>query len=275
MTTEQGAALADFARACKAATRAVSLYPGTHPAIQASLGRLVTAAGVLTRTGEALLVVHPGAIMIGDRAAVRPDASIGELASLLHGRLVGSLRIHAGVDAEDWRRFLLLVASTVDDLIAQGIAKAWAATGRGHVDIEEIDYAAVLKERASGDDATWDNVLGSCLKGEAVELDDSVIDLLLKSLGDAGSFGALLDRLQEKADADGASVSAQVGALLQLLKSALAAVEARQVKSREQVLETVAESSPHLSPDMMLGLMAQRQSARPEDSGWRPASSTG
>ena len=144
----------------------MSLYPGTHPAIQASLGRLVTAAGGLTRTGEALLVVHPGAIMIGDRAAVRPDASIGELASLLHGRLVGSLRIHAGVDAEDWRRFLLLVASTVDDLIAQGgIAKAWAATGRGHVDIEEIDYAAVLKERASGDDATWDNVLGILPQG--------------------------------------------------------------------------------------------------------------
>ena len=267
MTTEQGAALADFARACKAATRAVSLYPGTHPAIQASLSRLVTAAGVLTRTGDALLVVHPGAILIGDRAALRPDASIGELAGLLHGRLVGSLRLHAGVDAEDWRRFLLLVASSVDDLIAQGgIAKAWAATGRGHVDIEEIDYAAVLKERAVGDDATWDNVLASCLKGEAVELDDSVLDMLLTSLGDAGSFGALLDRLQEKADADGASVSAQVAALFQLLRAALAAAEERQAPAREQILATVAESSPHLSPDMILGVMAQRDSARPDDS---------
>ena len=124
------------------------------------------------------------------------------------------------------------MASTVDDLIAQGgIAKAWAATGRGHVDIEEIDYAAVLKERDSGDDATWDNVLAACLKGEAVELDDSVIDMLLTSLGDAGSFGALLDRLQEKADTDGASVSAQVAALLQLLKAALAAAAARETPS--------------------------------------------
>ena len=266
MTAEQGAALADFARACKAATRAVSLYPGSHPAIQASLGRLVTAAGVLTRTGEALLVVHPGAILIGDRAAVRPDASIGELAALLHGRLVGSLRIHAGVDAEDWRRFLLLVASTVDDLIAQGgIAKAWAATGRAHVDIEEIDYAAVLKERDSGDDATWDNVLEACLKGESVELDENVIEMLLTSLGDAGSFGSLLDRLHEKAETDGASVSAQVAALMQLLKAALAAAADREAPTREQILETVAASSPHLSPDMMLGLMAQRESARPED----------
>jgi HEAT repeat protein len=267
MTAEQGAALADFARACKAATRAVSLYPGSHPAIQASLSRLVTAAGVLTRTGDALLVVHPGAILIGDRAAVRPDASIGELAALLHGRLVGSLRIHAGVDAEDWRRFLLLVASAVDDLISQGgIAKAWAATGRGHVDIEEIDYAAVLKERTNGDDATWDNVLASCLKGEALELDENVTEMLLTSLADTASFGALLDRLQEKADTDGASVAAQVAALFQLLKAALAAVETRQVPTRDEVLETVAASSPHLSPNMILGLMGQRESAQSENS---------
>ena len=137
------------------------------------------------------------------------------------------------------------------------------------MDIEEIDYAAVLKERDSGDDATWDNVLEACLKGESVELDDSVIEMLLTSLGDAGSFGALLDRLQEKADSDGASVSAQVAALLQLLKAALAAVADRETPTREQILETVAESTPHLSPDMILGLMAQRESARPEDAAGR------
>ena len=34
MSVEQSAALADFARTCKAAARSVSLYPATHPAIQ-------------------------------------------------------------------------------------------------------------------------------------------------------------------------------------------------------------------------------------------------
>lgn len=267
MTAEQGAALADFARACKAATRAVSLYPGAHPAIQASLTRLVTATAVLTRRGDAVLIVHPGAILIDDCAAVRPDASIGELAALLHGRLVGSLRVHAGVDAEDWRQFLLLLARAVDDLIAQGgIAKAWAATGRGHVDIEEIDYAAVLKEREGGDDATWDRVLSSYLKGESVTLDERVIDMLLTALSDSGSFGALLDRLHEKAESEGTGPADQVSALFQLLKAALAAAEDRQAPTREQVLETVAESSAHLSPDVMLSLMAQRESPQPDDS---------
>jgi hypothetical protein len=266
MTTEQAAALADFARACKAATRVVSLYPGAHPAIEASLGRLVSAAKVLTRGANALLVVHPTAILIEDAAAARPDASIGELAALLHSRLVGSLRVHGSVDAEDWRRFLLLLASPLDELLAQGgISKAWAATGRGQLDIEEIDYASVLKERGGGEDATWDKVLASCLKGESVPLDDSVIDMLMASLSDSTTFGSLLDRLREKAESDGTSATVQVAALFQLLKAALEAVNTRQTPTREEALGTVAESTPHLTPEMILGLLAQRDSQRPED----------
>ena len=38
---EATARLTDFARACKAAARAVTLYPSTHPAIRLSLARLV------------------------------------------------------------------------------------------------------------------------------------------------------------------------------------------------------------------------------------------
>ena len=43
MSAQQSAALADFARTCKAAARSVSLYPATHPAIQGALGRVVNA----------------------------------------------------------------------------------------------------------------------------------------------------------------------------------------------------------------------------------------
>ena len=38
---EDAARLTEFARACKAAARAVMLYPAAHPAIAASLGRIV------------------------------------------------------------------------------------------------------------------------------------------------------------------------------------------------------------------------------------------
>ena len=40
--------LADFARACKAALRAVSLYPSGHPAIGTTLGRLTELSATLT-----------------------------------------------------------------------------------------------------------------------------------------------------------------------------------------------------------------------------------
>ena len=44
MSAEQSAALAEFARTCKAAARSVSLYPATHPAIHGALGRVVNAS---------------------------------------------------------------------------------------------------------------------------------------------------------------------------------------------------------------------------------------
>src|SRR5678809_1326330 len=59
MSAERSGLLAEFARACKAAARAVSLYPGAHPAIGGSLSRLVSAAGRLTSDGRVVCAVHP------------------------------------------------------------------------------------------------------------------------------------------------------------------------------------------------------------------------
>src|SRR5215471_5466909 len=93
MSAAQSAALADFARTCKAAARSVSLYPATHPAIQGALGRVVSASNRLTETGDVTITVMPGLLVIEGRAPARPDPSIGEFAELLHDRLVGELRI--------------------------------------------------------------------------------------------------------------------------------------------------------------------------------------
>jgi hypothetical protein len=41
LSPEDTARLVEFARACKAAARAVLLYPAAHPAITATLGRIV------------------------------------------------------------------------------------------------------------------------------------------------------------------------------------------------------------------------------------------
>ena len=65
------AALADFARTCKAATRSVSMYPATHPAIQASLSRVAAAAGRLVAGRELTLTIHPDTIAIEGRTPAR------------------------------------------------------------------------------------------------------------------------------------------------------------------------------------------------------------
>ena len=65
---DTGAALVEFARGCKAAARAVSLYPGQHPAISASLTRLVQATGRLTLYGPLQLHVRPDTLLIGAAA---------------------------------------------------------------------------------------------------------------------------------------------------------------------------------------------------------------
>lgn len=266
MAPELGTLLTEFARTCRSAARAVSLYPGAHPAIGVSLSRLTAASTRLAAGSDVLLVVHPTALLIDGRTPARPDPVLAELAGLLHERLVGTLRIERDADADDWRALLLLLARSTEELIVGGgISKAWAETGRGHFEIAEIDYAEVLREREGEEGAAWDRVVANCLRGESVSLDDSVISSLISAVKDPTKFGSLLDRLQDQADSDGLKVGVRVAALFQLLRAVLKAVSDRRTHSREHVFDTAAQASPHLTPDLLLGIIEQRASTNVED----------
>jgi hypothetical protein len=267
MALEQAALLAEFARSCKSAARAVSLYPGAHPAIGLSLTRLVSATTRLVGGSGLTLTVDPYVLVIDGQAPARPDLAIVELAAILHERLVGTLRIERDTDADDWRTLLLLAARAPEDIIgAGGIAQAWAATGRQHLAIVEIDYAEVLREREGTEGAAWDRVLAYCLRGESVDLDESTLRSLLDAVKDSGRFGALLERLQERAESSGVGASAQVATLFQLLRAAIDALAERdEGVAPETVLDTVAQTSPRLTPEMLLGILEQRQSTDAQD----------
>src|SRR3954469_6670892 len=94
------ARLTDFARACKAAARAVVLYPFGHPAIAATLGRIaqITSPGVLTAPLK--ITVLPDGLLLDERPPARSDQAITELAGLLHGHLIGQLTVLSGGDVE-------------------------------------------------------------------------------------------------------------------------------------------------------------------------------
>src|SRR5262245_25487260 len=177
--------LIDFARACKAATRTVTLYPDGHPAIVGALSRLVDTAARATAAGPFTVAATPDRLTIEGRAPARPDPALGELAALLHSHLVGELRILSGADPAAWRSFLLLLGRPGEELLLEGgIARLWAGTGGQHVEVREIDYAQVLRERPAGTDAEWDTIIEHCLAGDAVELDDATLKALLDIASD-------------------------------------------------------------------------------------------
>jgi hypothetical protein len=266
MPAERSALLAEFARACKAAARAVSLYPGAHPAIGGSLSRLVSAAGRLTGEGRVVCSVHPDILAIDGQAPVRPDPAIGELAALLHERLIGELTIQREADADDWRALLLLLARAPEDLIAAGgIGRAWVGSGRSHFEIREIDYAEVLRERAGGEKAQWDRIIAQCLQGETSPLDDRALASLVDALSDPERFGDFLEHFQKSESVGTLAVGARVAALLQLMRAALTAAEHRNPAGAEQALQTVADSCARLTPEMMLAMLGARQSPNDAD----------
>ena len=269
MSAPQSAALADFARSCKAAARSVSLYPATHPAIQSALGRVVNAARRLTEGGDVTITVLPDALVIDGRAPARPDPSIGELADLLHDRLIGELRIERDADPTDWRTLLLLVARTAEELMVDGgIAKAWAASGRSHFEIREIDYAEVLRERAGGEAAAWESIIEFCLQGDSsAAIDERTLEAVINALDDPGRFNELLKAVQAASD-KGASIGARAAALLGLIRKAIDTLKERDQLDETAVLQTVADSAAFMTPDMMLSFL--REAREQTDSGEPP-----
>lgn len=265
MSAEQSALLSEFARACKAAARIVSLYPGTHPTIRVALDRVTAATSRLVAGPDLTITVHPGTLVVDGRSPSRPDPAVTELAELLHDRQVGAFRIERDADAEDWRSLLLVLARAPEDLIAAGgIGAAWRAMARSHFDLREIDYAEVLRERAGGQGAEWDRILTHCLNGDAASLDERAIAALLDAVNDRDQFQQLLDRLQTMSATGGASIGARAAALIQLLRTAIDAAKGSGIGA-DNVLQTAAEGVSRLTPEMLLALIGHRQSASAED----------
>jgi len=253
---EMAARLADFARACKAAVRAVSLYPSTHPAIGTTLDRLNEITATLTANGPFTLQVQPQNLWIAGAAPARPDAAIVELAALLRRQLIGALTLNAGGDADSWRTLLMLLGRAPEDVRADGgIAHLWATAGGPSVEIQEIDYAEVLREK-QGDAATIERVIEASLAGQQLELDDSGMRTLLEIVGDPERLAQLMAQLEAATAERG--VEAKVAAFLNLLRGVAEYVSRTNPGQLDTVLRQVSQAAGQLSADNMLTLLAQR-----------------
>lgn len=247
--------LAEFARACKAAARAVSLYPAAHPAIRISLSRLTDVVAKATVGGSLVIQVLPDALQIDGRAAQRPDGSIGELATLLHEHLVAILTVHQGTDADTWLAFFVMLARPLEEIRdGGGVARVWSLSARPSIQLEELDYSEVLRERTGGRPGEWEEIIANCLRSEAVDLDEKAVRALIEVAGDADRLAELVVLLEERAS--GGGIKAQTAALMRMLKGIVEIVAKTAPERLESALRNMSAAMGGLSSELMLELLS-------------------
>ncbi|HQL31600.1 MAG TPA: hypothetical protein PLM67_15395, partial [Thermoanaerobaculales bacterium] len=253
---ETAARLTTFARACKGAARAVSLYPAEHPAIETALSRLAAAAAGAADRRPFSMLVSPDNLLVDGRACARPDPAIADLAALLHSHLIGQLTVSRRVDAGSWRIFLGLLAQDPVAIRSQGgIARAWTTAGGVGLELQELDYATIVEERDSGEEASWNAIIANCLRVDALDLDEETLRALAVIASDPGRLGDLMARLEEQSSGPGES-QGRAASIARLLTALQQHVARENPSSLETVLENMASAVTRLSPDLLLDLHA-------------------
>jgi hypothetical protein len=265
LAPEDTARLIEFARACKAAARAVLLYPAAHPAIAATLGRIVQSTSVEALREPLKLTILPNNVLVDGRPAARPDQSLVELAALLHDHLVGEIVIHPGGDIDAWRAFLLLVGRTPESVRGEGgIARAWTMLAGRHIDVREIDYTQVLRERSTSGAVTWDSIVKNCLEGTTFELDEEAVRELLAITGDAERLTELMTTV-ESASTGAGSVTTRAAALMRMLRDIVSVVSKKKPDELDPTLRNMATALGALSPDALIALISERNAQEEDD----------
>jgi hypothetical protein len=259
--------LAEFAKACKAATRIVSMYPPTHPAIQAALTRISEASRQATYNGPFSITVLPDTLMVGGRGFAKPDTSVTELAALLHQQLIIELTLLDRLDNDQWHTFLTLLAKPPEDARAVGgVVKAWEETGNKQIELKEIDYAEVLRERSGGgDSATWDRILAALKEekedqpsgdgGEAPE--GGTMASMMALTEDPDRLAQFAQRLQNLGKASGDDSLQQRKSLVEMMHGLANMAAERKPEELDKVLDTMAGAAAQMTPDMLLSLITE------------------
>jgi hypothetical protein len=242
LAAEAAVQLGEFARNCKAAARAVSLYPGQHPAIVSSLDRLADATARLTAAGAVHLQVTQDSLLMNNAAPAKAEQAVVELSDLLQRHRIGALTVNAGADAGSWRALLLLLARAPEEVRADGgIAQLWATAGGPSLEVREINYAEVLRERR-GSGAAIDEIIAAALHGPV--LDDEDLEALLAILHDAERVEELRARLDHLAQNHGND--ARTAAVLHLLQSLAKRAGTLETERLECALDSVGRIASNL-----------------------------
>jgi hypothetical protein len=246
--------LTEFARACKAAARVVVLYPATHPAIQASLKRVADSASRLRNNRAVSMTVFPDALLLHGRPPVKADGSLGELAALLHAQLIGELTLRDDLTSAEWHTFLTLIARDPEQIREQGgIVRAWTTAGGGPIELRQIDYAEVLREREKGVEGDWDRIIAACIEGKISDLDEDAMAALLEIAADQIQLRDFIERLVNQTTLGGRVEKKDV--VLQVLQALADFVAREHPDQLDRTLNHIAGVVPRLTPELVVTLL--------------------
>ena len=249
---EETARILELARACKAAARAVLLYPPSHPAIAATLGRIVQTTSHESLHQAIRLNVLPDDLRVEGRRPAREDQAVTDLALLLHDHLIGEMVIQPGGDRDAWLSFLQLLGRSPESIRAEGgIARVWTTMAGRHIELREIDYSEVLRERKGVHSQGWDSIVRNCLEGMTT-FDDSAMAEFLALAGDADQVSELMATIEKSAPG---GTGAKSAAVMRMIRGFIQVVSQRQPEMLDPALSNVASAVGQLTPDMVMSLL--------------------
>jgi hypothetical protein len=258
LAPELEARFLDFTRACRSAVSGVSLYPAGHPAIRGALTRLVAAATACVSSGALTVSVQPEGLMVNGAHPTRADRAASELAELLHRHAVGRLVLHGAADPESWRALLLLLARTPEETRNEGgIAHLWSRAGAPSIEINEIDFAEVLREREEGEIGTLAAILSQAIKdGNRPRLSPEMAQVLAGILQDPDRIAQLWEGLSGEVATD--SPEGVAGAFLEMARMLVAGATERDPERLRAVVEKLGSLSCRLPFDELRHLLQRR-----------------
>jgi hypothetical protein len=142
----------DFARAFRAAARAVGFYPPSHQSVVAALDQVGAAARAATAGGPVCLTILPTVFLAGGVPIDTSETVVADFAALCHRHGVGAVSLDGRATAEAWQAFFTLLSRRPEELRnAGGIQRVWKTLRHPSPAILEVDFGALLRGKVGGD----------------------------------------------------------------------------------------------------------------------------
>jgi len=263
-----------LARALVAAARARTLYPGEHPAVASSLGRLHTAIRDATGGAALTLGVTPDLLLVEGLPAAQGPGVVAEAAGYLHGRDILEMTFGGDVPPATLHALLALLAADLDTLRAEGgPAAVWARQGHTAIVLEQVDYQKVLEDReVRRTPATKDDLWRSIVRGvneRRTSFDEAAQQRLLAIAGDVGAIGELAaDVIVPNRTPDGSPMlTTQAAAVLAAYRHLTGIVSVLAPERRDEVMSNIAAATARLEPSVVIQMLGTGGGPGEDDEG--------